>query len=38
MSDPRENTHIDSVGTYVKILLALLVATAVTTEIGRAHV
>jgi cytochrome c oxidase subunit 4 len=35
MSDPRENTHIDSVGTYVKILLALLVATAVTTAVAR---
>ena len=35
MSDPHENTHIDSVGTYVKILLALLVATAVTTAVAR---
>jgi cytochrome c oxidase subunit 4 len=35
MSDPRENTHIDSVGIYVKILLALLVATAVTTAVAR---
>jgi cytochrome c oxidase subunit 4 len=35
MSDPQENTHIDSVGTYVKILLALLVATAVTTAVAR---
>ena len=35
MSDPNENTHIDSVGTYVKILLALLVATAVTTAVAR---
>ena len=26
MSDPNEHTHIDSVGTYVKILVALLVA------------
>ena len=35
MSAPRENTHTDSVGTYVKILLALLVATAVTTAVAR---
>lgn len=35
MSDPNEHTHIDSVGTYVKILLALLVATAVTTAVSR---
>ena len=35
MSDPHENTHIDSIGTYVKILLALLVATAVTTAVAR---
>ena len=35
MSDPHENTHIDSVGTYVKILLALMVATAVTTAVAR---
>ncbi len=35
MSDPQENTHIDSVGTYVKILLALLVATGVTTAVAR---
>jgi cytochrome c oxidase subunit 4 len=35
MSDPHENTHIDSVGTYVKILVALLVATAVTTAVAR---
>ena len=35
MSDPHENTHIDSVGTYVKILLALLVATGVTTAVAR---
>jgi cytochrome c oxidase subunit 4 len=35
MSAPHENTHIDSVGTYVKILLALLVATAVTTAVAR---
>ena len=37
MSDPHENTHIDSVGTYVKILLALLVATAVTTAVARVN-
>ncbi len=35
MSDPHETTHIDSVGTYVKILLALLVATGVTTAVAR---
>ena len=35
MSDPNEHTHIDSVGTYVKILVALLVATAVTTAVSR---
>jgi cytochrome c oxidase subunit 4 len=35
MSDPHANMHIDSVGTYVKILLALLVATAVTTAVAR---
>jgi cytochrome c oxidase subunit 4 len=35
MSDPHEHTHIDSVGTYVKILLALLVATGVTTAVAR---
>ena len=35
MSDPHENTHIESVGTYVKILLALLVATGVTTAVAR---
>ena len=35
MSDPHEKTHIDSVGSYVKILLALLVATAVTTAVAR---
>jgi cytochrome c oxidase subunit 4 len=34
MNDPHEPTHIDSVGTYVKILLALLVATAVTTAVA----
>src|ERR1035437_8602145 len=35
MSHPPEQTHIDTVGTYVKILLALLVATAVTTAVSR---
>jgi cytochrome c oxidase subunit 4 len=35
MSDPHEQTHIDSVGTYVKVLLALLVATGVTTAVAR---
>ena len=35
MSDLHDNTHIDSVGTYVKILVALLVATAVTTAVAR---
>jgi cytochrome c oxidase subunit 4 len=35
MSQPPENTHIDSVGTYVKVLLALLVATGVTTAVAR---
>ena len=34
MNDPHEPTHIDSVGTYVKILLALLVATGVTTAVA----
>ena len=34
MSDLHDNTHIDSVGTYVKILVALLVATAVTTAVA----
>ena len=35
MSHPQEHTHIDAVGTYVKILLALLVATGVTTAVAR---
>ena len=35
MNQPHENTHIDSVGTYVKVLLALLVATVVTTAVAR---
>jgi cytochrome c oxidase subunit 4 len=35
MIDPHEETHIDSVGTYVKVLLALLVATGVTTAVSR---
>ena len=34
MSDLHDNTHIDSVGTYVKILLVLLVATFVTTAVA----
>jgi cytochrome c oxidase subunit 4 len=34
MSDPNEHTHIDSVGTYVKILLALLVATGLTSWVA----
>ena len=34
MSDPKEHTHIDSVGTYVKILVALLIATGVTTAVA----
>lgn len=34
MSDHTEQTHIDSVGTYVKILVALLIATGVTTWIA----
>jgi cytochrome c oxidase subunit 4 len=35
MSDPNEHTHIDSVGTYVKILVALLCLTAITTAVAR---
>jgi cytochrome c oxidase subunit 4 len=35
MSDPNEHTHIDSVGTYVKILLVLLLATGITTAVSR---
>ncbi len=35
MSDHTEQTHIDSVGTYVKILVALLIATGVTTAVSR---
>jgi len=35
MSDPNEHSHIDSVGTYVKILVALLIATGVTTAVSR---
>jgi len=34
MSDHNETTHIDSVGTYVKILVALLIATGVTTWVA----
>jgi cytochrome c oxidase subunit IV len=35
MSDPNEHAHIDSPGTYVKILLALLVLTGITTAVSR---
>ena len=35
MNETHQNTHIDSVGTYVKILVALLVATGVTTAVAR---
>jgi cytochrome c oxidase subunit 4 len=35
MSDPNQHSHIDSVGTYVKILVALLVATGLTTAVSR---
>ena len=35
MSDQNGSTHIDSVGTYVKVLVALLVATGVTTAVSR---
>jgi cytochrome c oxidase subunit 4 len=34
MSDPNEHAHIDSVGTYVKVLLALLVATFLTSWVA----
>ena len=34
MSQPNEHAHIDSVGTYVKILLALLVATFITSWVA----
>ena len=34
MSAHNEDTHIDSVGTYVKVLLALLVATGLTTAVA----
>jgi cytochrome c oxidase subunit 4 len=34
MSDHTEHTHIDSVGTYVKILLALLFLTGLTTAVA----
>ena len=35
MSDQNGSTHIDSVGTYVRVLVALLVATGVTTAVSR---
>ena len=34
MSAPHEQTHIDSVATYVKILLALLVLTGLSTGVA----
>ena len=34
MSQPNGHAHIDSVGTYVKILLALLVATFITSWVA----
>jgi cytochrome c oxidase subunit IV len=34
MSDPNEHAHIDSVGTYVKVLVALLVATGLTSWVA----
>ena len=34
MSDPNEHTHIDSVGTYVKILVVLLIATGLTSWVA----
>jgi len=34
MSEPHAETHIDSVGTYVKILLALLFCTGLTTWVA----
>ena len=34
MSNHTEETHIDSVGTYVKILVALLFATGLTTWVA----
>ncbi len=34
MSDHNEQTHIDSVGTYVKILVALLFLTGLTTAVA----
>jgi cytochrome c oxidase subunit 4 len=34
MSEPHAETHIDSVGTYVKILLALLLCTGLTTWVA----
>ena len=35
MSAPHAQTHIDSVGTYVKILLVLLALTGITTAVAR---
>src|ERR1017187_9786436 len=37
MSDPHENTHIDSAGGERKILLALLVATVFFFEVAGVH-
>jgi len=34
MSAPHEHTHVDSVGTYVKILAALLFLTGLTTAVA----
>ncbi|MEO8594572.1 MAG: cytochrome C oxidase subunit IV family protein [Candidatus Solibacter sp.] len=34
MSDHTQENHIDSVGTYVKILVALLIATGLTTWVA----
>src|SRR5438477_7604776 len=34
MSAPHTDTHIDSVGTYVKVLLVLLVLTGLTTGVA----
>jgi cytochrome c oxidase subunit IV len=35
MSHPKEETHIDSTATYIKVLAALLVATIITTAVAR---
>ena len=35
MSAPHQETHIDSTGTYVKILLVLLALTGITTAVAR---